>query len=154
MPFLVLLVGLLCPDGRVHVLEPAPSFGVAYVPRVAERVEAEGLEVTAAKGRGRGGRRVGGLVAVGQAMLESGNFRICILAKCIISREAVNHHRALMLEPEINQDVIRFKMCACSLKNDFGRPSLYVQTLQDFDAKMSILFLKAMVSKGEQRRSP
>ena len=72
MPFLVLLIGLLCPDGRVHVLEPAPSSGGADVPRVAERVEAEGLEVAAAERGGRDARRVGGVLAVGQAMLQNG----------------------------------------------------------------------------------
>ena len=53
-------------------MEAAPSFGVADVPRVAERVEAEGLEVAAAERGGRDARRVGGVFAVGQAMLQNG----------------------------------------------------------------------------------
>ena len=53
-------------------MEPAPSFGVADVPRVAERVEAEGLEVAAAERGGRDARRVGGVLAVGQAVLQKG----------------------------------------------------------------------------------
>ena len=53
-------------------MEPAPSSGVANVPRVAERVEAEGLEVAPAEWGGRDARRVGGVLAVGQAMLQNG----------------------------------------------------------------------------------
>ena len=53
-------------------MEPAPSSGVADVPRVAERVEAEGLGVAAAERGGRDARRVGGVLAVGQAVLQKG----------------------------------------------------------------------------------
>ena len=65
-------MGPLCPDGRVHVLEPAPFLVIAKVPRIAERVEAEGLGVAAAERGGRDARRVGGVLAVGQAVLQKG----------------------------------------------------------------------------------
>ena len=64
---LVFLKGPFCPDRRVHVFEAA--FGVVNVGGVAERVQAEGLEVAAAEGRCRDARRVGGVLAVGQAVL-------------------------------------------------------------------------------------
>ena len=66
-PCLVFPEGPLCPHRRVHALEP--PFGVVNVGRVAERVEGEGLEVAAAEGRGRDACGVGGVLAVGQAML-------------------------------------------------------------------------------------
>ena len=68
---IVFLEGLFCPDRRIHVFEPAAAFGVVTDVGcgVAERVQAEGLEVAAAEGRGRDARRVGGVLAVGQAVL-------------------------------------------------------------------------------------